>query len=153
VDEVQDIHNRAAAMKAYARQANDRQLEIDASEIRIRAERRLGEMIKAQGASKEGLNPGGRPPKTGSKLDPVSAAPPLATVGIDKHLADRARKTASIPEDEFENVLAEHREEQKAVRGVGGTGANGLPTGKGVTPPLAAVGMQSIPRLSGGWGR
>jgi hypothetical protein len=33
-------------MRAYARQAN-RQLETDAAEIRIRAERRLGEMVAA----------------------------------------------------------------------------------------------------------
>ena len=57
VDEVKNIHDVSAAMKAYAVQAQDRQLEIDASEIRIRAERRLGEMIKAQKAD-GGLNKG-----------------------------------------------------------------------------------------------
>jgi len=36
--------------------------------------------------------------------------------------------------------------------GVGIAGANGLPTGKGVTLPLADDGMQSISRSSGGWG-
>ena len=36
------------AMRAYARQAKNKQLEVDAAEIRISAERRLGELIKAQ---------------------------------------------------------------------------------------------------------
>ena len=35
------LDDALAAMKAYAIQAKDKQLEIDASEIRIRAERRL----------------------------------------------------------------------------------------------------------------
>jgi len=48
-------------------------------------------------------------------VDPPIDTPPLDTVGIDKHLADRARKTAAIPEDEFEDVLAEHRDEQQVV--------------------------------------
>ena len=42
VDEVKKLHNVSAAMKAYARQARDKRLEVDACEIRIRAERRLG---------------------------------------------------------------------------------------------------------------
>jgi hypothetical protein len=35
-------------MRAYARQAKNKQIEIDASEIRFRAERRLGELMAAQ---------------------------------------------------------------------------------------------------------
>ena len=112
-DEVKKIHNIASAMKAYARQANDRQMEIDASEIRIRAERRLGEMIREQGESGQ-LAKAGRH-KIGSEHDPISKTPTLAAVGIDKHLADRARKMAAIPEDDFEATLAKHREEQDAV--------------------------------------
>jgi hypothetical protein len=44
-------------MRAYARQANDRDLEIQAAQIRFRAERRLGELIKAQKET-VGLNQG-----------------------------------------------------------------------------------------------
>src|SRR5580704_15172401 len=83
VDEVKGIRDKAVALQAYARQAKDTQLSRHATEIRLRAERRLGEMMEAQKAT-VGLNGGGRP-KTGSAPDPVSGKPTLADAGIDKH--------------------------------------------------------------------
>jgi len=47
-DQVKEIHDLAVGMAAYAKRANDKQLEADAEEIRMKATRRLGEMMKAQ---------------------------------------------------------------------------------------------------------
>jgi hypothetical protein len=79
-------------MRAYAKEAENRQLEIDAAEIRFRAERRIGELMAAQ--REAGMMAAGGLPlqSTGSKTDPVERAPTLAETGIGKHLADRARK-------------------------------------------------------------
>lgn len=107
VDEVKKIRDVAEAMRAYARQAKNKQLEIDAAEIRIRAERRIGELIKEQDES-IGLNKGQL--RRGSELDPRDDKPTLAEAGIDKHLADRARKLAAVPETEFEGMVGEWKE-------------------------------------------
>lgn len=111
VDDVKDIRDKSEAMRAYAKQAKNKQLEVDAAEIRIRAERRLGEMIAAQreagnlskGAAVEGVG------KRGSQANPHSL-PTLAEAGIDKNLADRARKLAAIPEAEFTEIVSDWRE-------------------------------------------
>lgn len=119
MDEVKNIHDVATAMKAYAKQAQDKQLEIDASEIRIRAERRLGEMIRQQKET-VGLNEGragtGRPPLGGSEKEPPKdTRPTLAEVGISKKLSSRSQAIAAIPQEEFEEALDEHREKRGKI--------------------------------------
>lgn len=112
-DEVKDIRDKSEAMRAYARQAKDRQLEIDATEIRIRAERRLGELIQRQ-RDTVGLNSGvrmaGRDSLGGSIVKPPKQVPTLAAAGIDKRLSSHAQKVAAIPEDEFEGIVSDWRE-------------------------------------------
>jgi hypothetical protein len=56
-----------------------------------------------------GLNEGGRPKKTGLSENPVSKSATLAEAGIDKNLADRARKLAAVPEKKFETMLGDWR--------------------------------------------
>jgi len=59
VDEVKLIRDKAAAIAAAARVAKNHGLEIDAAEIRIRAERRLGEMIAEQKRTARDIDRGG----------------------------------------------------------------------------------------------
>lgn len=109
VDEVKDWRDKAAALQAYARQAKNKQLEVDAAEIRIRAERRLGQMLEQSAETGERARPG--------EYRKESPAPTLSDLGISKDLSSRAQQIASIPDDEFEQTLAEHRAEQQAVTG------------------------------------
>jgi N6-adenosine-specific RNA methylase IME4 len=109
VDEVKDIRDQAMAMRLYAKQAKNRNLESDAFEIRLRAEKRVGEMMESQKET-VGLATAGRPTKEiGFSENPISK-PTLAEAGIDKNLANRARKLHSLPKEEFERVVSEGRE-------------------------------------------
>lgn len=111
-DEAKDIRDKAEAMRVYAHQAKNRQMEVDAAEIRMRAERRLGEMIRQQKET-VGLNTGtaglGRPDLGGSDRE-LPKTPTLAEAGIDKKLSSRAQKLAAVPEEKFEGMLGEWRD-------------------------------------------
>ena len=107
VDEVRKIRDVSEAMRAYAKQAKNKQLEIDAAEIRFRAERRIGELMQAQ-RDTVGLANGGDAMRARVKSGP-EVRPSLAEAGIDKHLADRARKLAAVPAAEFEGMVGEWR--------------------------------------------
>lgn len=107
VDEVKSIHDKAEAMRAYAHQAKNKELEIDAGEIRMRAERRLGELIRQQ-KDTVGLNKGSL--LRGSEKEPRDNRPTLAAAGIDKKLSSRAQKLAAVPEKKFEGMLGEWRD-------------------------------------------
>ena len=113
VDEVKLIIDKARAIAAAARIAKNHGMEIDAAEIRIRAERRLGEMIGEQKRT-VGLNTGAMGIGK-SVLPDQKGTLPLAAVGIDWKLSSRSQAIAAIPQRDFENTLAEHREAQQAV--------------------------------------
>ena len=46
-DEVKAIRDKAEAIRTYARHVKNKQLEVDAAELRFRAERRLGELTSS----------------------------------------------------------------------------------------------------------
>jgi hypothetical protein len=115
VDEVQEIRAQADALRAYSKQAKNRQLEVDAAEIRIRAERRLGELMaeqgqmvgKASGAKGIGTSAG----YNSTRTQPGTPAT-LAEAGIDKNLAHRARTYAAVPSEQFEQLLTNKRKQE-----------------------------------------
>jgi hypothetical protein len=108
VDEVQEIASRAEALRAYARQARNRQLEIDAAEIRIRADRRVGELMSGQ-AHTVGKAKGHRFAGGLTTNPPADGPPTLAEAGIDKNQAHRSRSLAAMPKEKFEELLDEKR--------------------------------------------
>src|SRR5262249_24239 len=97
VDEVKAIHDKAAAVQEYARRAKDTEMITKATEIRMQAERRAGELLREMEK-----NQGAVPGKTGSKGKPVlDNKPKLADFGINKTQSSRWQKLAALPEDQF----------------------------------------------------
>jgi hypothetical protein len=109
IEQVNKILAMAIGLAAAARKATDRELEAEATALKFEAERRLGQLMAAQKET-VGFSKGGRP-KTGIPENPVSGKPPtLAEAGIDKNLADKARKAAGMPETEFAAAKEAKRE-------------------------------------------
>jgi hypothetical protein len=100
VDEVKQIRDIAIALKVYARQAKNKQLEADAWEIRIRAERRVGEMMENGKEDRCGHG--------GPRVSP-EPLPTLADNGIGKGLAHRARKLFKLTERAFRIFVIDGR--------------------------------------------
>lgn len=109
IDEVKDIRDKAVAMQIYAAQARDRDLLEHATDIRKRAERRVGEIMQEERAAgllaKGAAGRGKKGAKRGSLEDPRIKLPTLTSRGVDKHLADRARKLAAMSDAKFERVV------------------------------------------------
>lgn len=74
----------------------------------MRAERRLGEMLKTQKET-TGLADGGDAARTRFQKSTELNKPTLSSVGIDKKLSSRAQKLAAVPEKKFESMLGEWR--------------------------------------------
>lgn len=146
VDEVREILNVAEAQRAYAIMAKNRNLEADAFEIRKRAERRLGEMMRAQRETVGLAKPGGdmRPEHRVAKKP--DAIPTLVEAGIDKNLAHRARGAAAVTAEKFEQIIKEGREKITAesdrvtIKLIKASAATQRPNGKRHDPsPLKVV--------------
>jgi len=101
VDEAKDIRDKALAVAAYARQANDEDMIRWAMEIRLRAERRAGTLLarveRAQGKRTKGNAP-------------VSSA--LKETGIGEAQAHRWQTMAQYPEADVRRLEAECTEAQ-----------------------------------------
>jgi N6-adenosine-specific RNA methylase IME4 len=97
VDEVKSFRNKALAMEVYAFQAKDRDLIAESTEIKMRATRRIGELMEEM--KKAGQRAKVGRPKKGA------ASPKLKEQNIDKDLAKIARKLAVIPAKEFEQQV------------------------------------------------
>jgi 16S rRNA G966 N2-methylase RsmD len=91
IDEIKNIRDRAEALRQYAKVAGDSEATNKCAAIKIRAERRAGELLS------ENLNHG-RP-------DKVSHDATLIDLDITRSNSSRWQRLATIPEDQFERHI------------------------------------------------
>jgi hypothetical protein len=85
------------------KEKKDAELSNLVAEQKLRTQRILGELLK--GAD---LNKGGNPSLTSSRQEPV--APTLDQIGVSKKQSSNFQAIADIPEETFENFIAEKKE-------------------------------------------
>jgi N6-adenosine-specific RNA methylase IME4 len=96
VDEVKDIRDKAEALRAYQKQVGATlEMQNQCAEIKIRAERRAGELLKD-------LTVRGRPEK-GSSVEPLSS------LGIGKTQSHRWQTIAAPPEKQFDQYIQQRK--------------------------------------------
>jgi len=102
VDEVKDFRDKAMMVEAYARQSKDYDLEHDAAIARVRAERKMGELLAAMEKARGGDR------KSISSTNEIDSEYKQACVraGINKDQAAKAQALAKLPEKDFEQAVS-----------------------------------------------
>lgn len=143
VDEVKDIRDKAEAMAAYARQAKDTELVQYATEIKVRAERRAGEMLTAMARSGERARQGDGPKfdPENSSIEELSTQRPktLEELGVNKRESHRWQSLASMSDEHFETAVATAKDTagQVTTAFMLREAAKAKPQGKAKTGPKA----------------
>jgi N6-adenosine-specific RNA methylase IME4 len=102
VDEAKTIRDKAMAMQVYAKQAKDRELIAKATSIRLRAERRAGQLLVEMADNGERAQPGDKESGRGKKL---LSRPTLSDLGINKSQSSRWQQLAAMPEKLFDKLV------------------------------------------------
>ena len=104
-DEAKAIRDRAVALAAYARQAKDGEMVRWATEIKIRAELRVGQLLIEAKKTGQRQTPGGDR-KSSSSLHEDDPVPTLADLGISHDQSSQWQGLARLDERIFERRLA-----------------------------------------------
>jgi len=109
-DEIREIHDRAEAARQYARRACDRVMEMDAAEIRVRAERRLGELLIEMKNKKLIVRNGKANRKLGQFLQ--------SDLKIPNSTIRQARALGAVPLSNFEAGLSDWRRRYESATNI-----------------------------------
>lgn len=113
VDELSTILKQTDILKYAAQVANDNEMIMQATEIKLRAERRFGEVSKGLEKAPKGWE------AKNLKLNSVevkSKSKTLAAVGVSPQMANTYEKVADVPEEIFEKALSDFKEEGEMSR-------------------------------------
>ncbi len=101
IDEIKNFRDKVEALRLYFRkQKGCEAAEQSASKMKLRAERRIGEISRELEKSV-----GGRPGKTPPNVRGISKTETLASSGIAPRMANRCEAIAAVPAAEFESAI------------------------------------------------
>jgi len=103
IDEVKDMRDKAMALEMYAKQARNTDAERLASEVRLRAERRTGELLKDLPRTEPQRRHASPISPDAAEKSPYAKA--LAETGISTQTASRYQALAAVPSETFEAAL------------------------------------------------
>lgn len=109
IDDAKQLINLAEAARVYAKQVElGLEAQNHAGEIKVRAQRRAGEIL-----DKMEMSSGGRPPeKTGNSHVPVSEKPEtLEQMGITKNQSSHWQTIAKLPAERFDEYIEKTKTE------------------------------------------
>jgi hypothetical protein len=109
VDEVKELRDRAKALEVYAQQARNLDAERKACEIRIRAERRAGELLRDMAKNgQRAAQRDGTPHREArlGKSDSVAPIQTLADLNITRDQSSKWQQLAAVPAAEFESAVS-----------------------------------------------
>ncbi len=110
VDEVKEVRDQARAVGLYQRSRRASiEAQNDAAEIALRAERRLGELLRKLDKNKGTVTVGGGGPSGGRIVRPPEK-PTLSNLGISKSQSSRWQAIAELPKTAFEDHIAAVRD-------------------------------------------
>lgn len=111
VDTIKNMRDTAQRMVHWAKRRDYETSIINmAAEAKVRTERRLGEVLKEMPK-----HPGGQPAKNRSPDVTGSLPPSFAESGIKKNDSMKWQRIASIPEESFEQKIAEVKQSGKVL--------------------------------------
>jgi N6-adenosine-specific RNA methylase IME4 len=113
IEDALDIRDKAAALVHYLARRDKAGLSVARAEaIKLRAERRAGELLPEKATPAQAASKGGKAKAAGLRVKPAG------TGAVTKVEAHRLRQLAAIPAPEFEGALAGGRKRGEATRKV-----------------------------------
>ena len=114
VDQVLASRDELEHIKLHARQIQDRTLLADATEFQMRVERRLGALLAAARESGNLVEKGRRPKAIEGEQTPAT----LSDIGVDKKLSMKAQRAALMPDEQFQDAVAEMRQRMASNKAI-----------------------------------
>ena len=150
VDEVKEVRSKAIALALYRRQAGDREAEKKFAAIRIRAERRIGELLREMRQTGERAKAGDRGPSEGRGARPSVETQTLSDLNITKDESSKFQQLAAIPQEKFERAIAQAEQVPTSAGVISASKTEPAPRGSASNAAAPEIQRQGVAKIEEG---